>query len=177
MSTVPFDPTPYLGDLNAPPASQPGLNVTANSPSSGSGVLNTFMADTVGVAWRAFAPTFGGTLVDPWTQGELIDQATNNYLAAGMDPTLARQQATSDVMQSVKTSPAADLSIGQVYQPYVSDFFNNLFKGDPNKPCGITNLGACVPSWVIWVGVAAVAVGVLWVVRPYVVGAEELTGH
>lgn len=177
MSTTPYyDPTQYL-DGSGTAASAPATPASSDTPAPLGGALNTFMADTAGVVYRAFAPSFGAPLVDPWTKAELVDQATASYIAAGMDPATAQMQAAADIQTAADTSPAANLSIGQVYAPYIQDFFNNLFKGDPTKPCGFFNIGACFPTWVIWVGGGLAVVAVLWVVRPYVVGAEELTGH
>ena len=59
---------------------------------------DTFMADTVGVVYRA-----GTGNVDPWTENELVSNATDANVAAGMDPATAATQAQSDVSTTLST--------------------------------------------------------------------------
>lgn len=155
MSTQPFyDASQYLDVASTPPGTSP-------TPLGGS--LNTFLADTAGVFYRGVTGK-----VDPWTKAELIDQATASYIKAGMDPTLAQGQAATDISSTADSSNVS-------YSDAATGTLKSIFTGgDPNQPCGITNIGACVPTWVPWV-VAGVGVFlVLYVLVPYVGLADDL---
>lgn len=70
------------------------------------GFMDTVLSDTVGVAWRAASGT-----VDPWSKNELVDQATQAYTQAGMNPDQAAAQAQADVtmtLLSVPPTPGVD---------------------------------------------------------------------
>lgn len=118
-------------------------------------MLNTFMADTAGVVYRA-----GTGKVDPWTQQELIDQATAAYTQAGMDPTMAATQAATDIQTTAASSNVSWLDAAKTT-------FGSAFT-DNGSGCGIVNLGGCVPPWIVWVAIAGGAILLLWVLRPYV---------
>ena len=66
------------------------------------------MADTVGVAYRAFSarPTWlggsGKATVDPWTKNLLKTCETAQLIKAGANPTDAAAQAESDVNDSLQ---------------------------------------------------------------------------
>ncbi len=156
MSTTPYyDPTPYL-------TPDPTVD-TSNVPSPLGGALNTFLADTAGVVYRAASGK-----VDPWTKAELIDEATSNYIRAGMDPATAQGQAATDIST---TADSSNVSYGAA----ASGTLKNLFSGgDPSQPCGVTNLGACVPTWVPWAVVGFGVLLVLYVLAPYVGLADDL---
>jgi len=159
MSTQPFyDANQFLGDGASVPVSHPG---TVPSPLCGS--LNTFLADTAGVVYRAFTGN-----VDPWTKAELIDQTTASYIQAGMDPTLAQGQAATDI---TGVTDSSSVSYGDAATGTLKSIFTG---GDPNQPCGITNVGACVPTWVSWVVAGAGVLLVLYVLAPYVGLADDL---
>jgi hypothetical protein len=121
-------------------------------------LLDTFLADTAGVAYRAATGN-----VDPWTKQELIDQQTKDVIAAGGDPATAATQAEKDVTETLKTfTLGGDDPIG----------------ADPSQTTGIRLPSAQsfkdaldalkIPKWVPY---AAAGVGVLLVLAilaPYV---------
>ena len=121
------------------------------------------MADTAGVVYRAFMGK-----VDPWTKAELIDQATAANIQAGMDPTIAQSQAANDISG---TADSSSVSYGDAATGTIKNIFTG---GDPSQPCGITNLGACVPTWVPWAVAGAGVLLVLWILAPYVGLADDL---
>lgn len=136
---------------------------TTNAPAPLGGALNTFLADTAGVAYRAFTGS-----VDPWTKAELIDQATAANIQAGMDPTTAQGQAATDIN---KTADSSTVTYGAAATSSLKSLFTG---GDPSQPCGITNIGACVPTWVPWAVAGAGLLLVLFVLGPYVGLADDL---
>src|SRR5258708_30333519 len=133
-----------------------------STPAPLGGSLNTFLADTAGVFYR------GATgKVDPWTKAELIDQATADYIKAGMDPTIAQGQAATDISG---TADSSNVSYGTAASTLGSIFTG----GDPSQPCGITNVGSCVPTWVPWVVAGVGVLLVLYVLAPYVGLSDDL---
>jgi hypothetical protein len=138
-------------------------------------MFDTFMSDTVGVAYRA---TTGS--VDPWTKQELIDNATADHIAAGADPATAAAQAAADVTDTLTTfslggtdPTGADPSQAKLSLPSSTSLSNavNSLSNDNGSGCGLTNLGGCMPTVPLWAKFAAggvIVVGVLWLVRPYV---------
>jgi hypothetical protein len=138
-------------------------------------MYDTFMSDTVGVAFRAATGS-----VDPWTKQELIDQAAADQVKAGADPNAAAIQAEADVSDALKTfslggddPTGADPSQAKVSIPSgqsVSDTVKSL-SNDNGSGCGITNLAGClptVPPWAKWAAGGVIVVGVLWLLRPYI---------
>ncbi|SRR5260370_16011162 len=138
-------------------------------------LYDTFMSDTVGVAFRAATGS-----VDPWTKQELIDQAAADQVKAGADPQAAAIQAEADVNDTLKTfslggddPTGADPSQAKVSLPSgqsVSDTVKSL-SNDNGSGCGITNLAGClptVPPWAKWAAGGVIVVGVLWLLRPYI---------
>lgn len=118
-------------------------------------LLNTFMADTVGVVYRA-----GTGKVDPWTQQELTDTAAADYVKAGMAPDAAVTQAATDVQATAASSNVS-------WSDAAKTTFGSAFS-DNGSGCGITNIGGCVPPWVAWTGVAVGVLIVLYILGPYI---------
>lgn len=139
-------------------------------------LYDSFMADTVGLAYRA-----GTGNVDPWTKQQIVDDAAASNIAAGADPATAQAQAEADVTNTLKTSTlGGDDPVGadpsqttglripslQSEKTAVKSLTN-----DNGSGCGLTNLGGCVPeipSWVKWAAAGVVALGALYVLGPYV---------
>lgn len=138
-------------------------------------LFDTFMADTVGVVYRA-----GTGAVDPWTKQELIDQATADQVKAGADPETAAAKAEADVTNTLKTFTlggddpvGADPSQAKLSLPSWQSLktAGNSLTHDDGTGCGLTNLGGCIPempAWVPWAVGGVLVLGALWVLRPYV---------
>lgn len=144
----------------------------------GGSVYDTFMSDTFGAIYRA-----GTGNVDPWTKNELVDKATQANIQAGMDPTVAAQQAHSDVTNTLSTFTlggsdpvGADPSQTTGIRLPSSTAFMGAIKSafnDNGTGCGITNLGGCFPPWVPYVVIGAGVLFALWILRPYIGLVEE----
>ena len=146
-------------------------------------MFDTFMSDTVGVAFRAATGS-----VDPWTKQELIDNAAADQVKAGADPATAQAQAEQDVTDTLSSFTlggddpvGADPSQAKLSIPSgqsMSDTFKSL-TNDNGTGCGITNLAGCMPTLPTWTKFAAagvIVIGVLWLIRPYVGLANSVRG-
>lgn len=125
------------------------------------GLWDTVMSDTVGVLYRA-----GTGKVDPWTQNEITDQAVSDCVKAGGNQADCQAQQSQTVSDVINSQPS--LSWWQA--------FNQSFGTDNGSGCGFTNLGGCVPfdpSYIPYIVIGVGALFVLWLVRPFVVAAEE----
>lgn len=118
-------------------------------------MFDTFMADTVGVVYRA-----GTGKVDPWTKQELADAAAADLVRAGMTPEAAQTQAEKDTEATTASSNVS-------YADAARTTFGSAFS-DNGSGCGITNIGGCVPPWVAWAAVGVGVLVVLYVLGPYV---------
>lgn len=133
------------------------MGTTANTLNELDLGLNTFASDTLGVLWRAASGT-----VDPWSQAVLEDQATQSYIAAGADPDSAAAQAAADVAATLGSAPSPSNSA------LLSGYVGSLFS-DAGTGCSLlTNPAGCYPSWVPYVAIGILVLGVLFVLGPYV---------
>lgn len=123
-------------------------------------VFDSIMSDTVGTVYRAATGK-----VDPWTQSELTDQATQSYVQAGMTPEAAASQAAQDIQTTISSASSTWLDAAKTT-------FGSAFHDD-GSGCGITNLGGCFPSWFPYVVIGAGVIFVLWLLRPYVEILED----
>lgn len=95
----------------------------------------TFMADTVGVVYRAASGT-----VDPWTKNQIVCCETQSLIRAGMSPNDAASQAQSDAtvtLTSTKSDP--------------SQFFCGLKNSVSSAFCLTNNLGKSI----LFIGIGA----------------------
>lgn len=137
---------------------------------------DTFMSDTVGVAYRA-----GTGNIDPWTKQEIIDNAVADDVKAGADPAQAQTDQAAIVNETLKSftlggddpvgaDPSQTTGLRLPSTQALKDTGKSL-TNDDGSGCGITNLGGCIPaipSWVKWAAAGAVILGGLWLIRPYI---------
>jgi hypothetical protein len=124
------------------------------------GWWNTVMSDTVGTIYRA-----GTGKVDPWTKAEIVQNATDQCVKAGGDPTTCQQQQQQTVDDTIASSNVSWW-----------EAFNQSFGTDNGTGCGFTNIGGCLPfdaALLPYMIVGVAAVGVLWFLRPFFVAVEE----
>lgn len=144
-------------------------------------LFDTFMADTVGVGYRAATGN-----VDPWTKQEIVDTEAANNIAAGGDPATSQAQAESDVTATLKSFTlggddrvGADPSQASLSLPSGRSLLDTLKSAtnDDGSGCGITNLAGCItiPSWAKWAAAGLIVVGTLYLLGPYVGLASNLT--
>jgi hypothetical protein len=144
-------------------------------------LYDSIMSDTVGVVYRGATGN-----VDPWTKQEIVDNEAASQIQAGADPATAQDNAEANVTATLQDFTlggddrvGADPSQASISLPSLQSLLTaaKSVSNDNGSGCGITNLGGCfqVPSWVMWAGAAALALGALYVLAPYVGLADRLT--
>lgn len=109
-----------------------------------SDIINTVLSDTIGVGWRAVSGT-----VDPFTKQIAVDEATQAYIQAGMDPSVAPQQAEADITTALTGSSQGN-----------SDP-SNLLGGINDSLTRAGSLGETISKNILYIGLG---IGVLFLV-------------
>jgi len=137
---------------------------SSSGPSPISSAANSIAADTIGAVWRGLSGS-----VDPWTQSELDDTNAQAMVQAS-NGTLSYDDALSQIQEtSAEVAASQHVSWSDAAKTWVGNTFT-----DNGTGCSlITNPAGCYPSWLPYVAIGAVALLVLWVLRPYVIAAEE----
>lgn len=137
---------------------------SSSSPDPISSAANTFLSDTVGAVWRGLSGS-----VDPWTNAEIVDSNASAMVQAS-DGTLSYDDAAAQISQTVSdVQSGQNVSWSDAAKAWTKQAFN-----DDGSGCSlITNPAGCYPSWLPYAAIAAGLLLLLWVLRPYVMAAEE----
>jgi len=141
-----------------------GAAVAAKDPANSSW-FDTFMSDTVGVLYQA-----GTGKVDPWTQNQIDSQGAQD-IASASNGTISYDDALASVQQQSQQL-AANPSM-PTWLDGAKAWWSAAWNDDGSGCSLITNPAGCYPSWLPYAALGLGAILLLWVLRPYVVAAEE----